>query len=199
MYKRELHNFFLQSVILLCLAICANGQKRAPINLKDFLLKNIKGENVYFQFSKVLPTVVIFLSPECPLCQKYSLVLNKLHTTFNGKTDIVGIFTGNGYSNSQYEEFKTKYRISFKLFVDKKSRLAGMLHASITPEAFFVNSEGLVLYQGAIDDWYVSLGKNKPKPSQNYLEDALAHYFNKQPISPAKTNPIGCLINFELP
>ena len=137
----------------------------------------------------------IFLSPECPLSQNYSVLLNKLAAEHNKDVDIVGVFPGKGYSFQEYKKFKKKYHINFILLADRASGLVKKLSATTTPEAFLLNDKNSILYHGSIDDWAISLGKQRKTATQNYLQDAINNYLAGMPISIKETKPIGCLIN----
>jgi thiol-disulfide isomerase/thioredoxin len=139
-------------------------------------------------------TVVVFLSPECPLCQGYSPVLNALQEKYAGVITLVGVFPGKAYGDSTYEAFRNKYHIAFRLMKDKDMALVKRLGATTTPEAFLLKGSQ-TLYQGAIDDKVVSLGQNRLQVSKRFLEDAIAAAEAGRPALVKKTEPVGCLIN----
>ncbi len=139
----------------------------------------------------------IFLSPECPLSQKYTLTLNRLHKQYNQLVYFMGIFPGNDYHNKDFKAFKKKYDIQFDLINDSKMKLVSALQASKTPEVFLLDSANRILYQGAIDDWAISLGKNKLQPTKNYLQDAISNSITGSPVSPKFVEAVGCFIENE--
>jgi hypothetical protein len=53
-----------------------------------------------------------------------------------------------------------------------------------------------VLYRGAVDDQFVE-GARKPKPTQNYLADALAEFLAGKPVTTPRTKAHGCAITYE--
>ncbi len=137
----------------------------------------------------------VFLSPECPLCQNYTSVLNKLDREYRGKIKIYGIVPGKAYGPAEISAFAQKYKIAYPLLMDSTLRLTHYLQASTTPEAILIGPGYELLYKGAIDNWYQALGRNRLKPTENYLLDAIGRYFRKEPYSPKRTTPVGCLIN----
>jgi AhpC/TSA family len=65
-----------------------------------------------------------------------------------------------------------------------------------TCEAIAVDMKSwTVIYRGALDDQMVP-GAQKPKPTENYLQSALADFFAGKPVANPKTAPQGCLISF---
>jgi peroxiredoxin len=138
---------------------------------------------------------VVFLSPECPLCQNYSLVLNRLQVKFGKDLDIVGIFPGKSNSLSDCLAFRTKYHIQFLLLTDTLKSLVKVLGASITPEVFLLDQTKTLVYHGAIDNWVAALGKQKRKATENYLEDGIAEQLEGVSVKIKEAKPIGCFIN----
>jgi peroxiredoxin len=82
----------------------------------------------------------------------------------------------------------------FPYLADKEHRVAGMLGATKTPEAFVLQNNGggtfVLKYRGAIDD--------NPQVAQevtvNYLHDAIAATLNRRNLSVAEKRPTGCMI-----
>ncbi|MGE9314332.1 redoxin domain-containing protein [Niabella sp. CJ426] len=139
----------------------------------------------------------IFLSPECPLSQKYVFSLNQIYKLYKKQVYFIGVFPGKGYKNKYYRAFKTKYNIQFNLINDPQMKLVSALNASKTPEVFLLDSANKILYQGAIDDWAISLGKNKLQPTKNYLQDAISNSIRGSLINPKFVEAVGCYIENE--
>src|SRR5215472_11831997 len=73
--------------------------------------------------------VVIFLSPECPLCQNYSLPLNELQKKYAGKVEFSGVVPGKAYSAADVKAFILKYHIGFPIIIDSSKTLSSSLKA----------------------------------------------------------------------
>jgi thiol-disulfide isomerase/thioredoxin len=179
------------SILFLFLYLPVKSQGINTIHLenisgeKDFLLKQVS--------SKLL--VIVWLSPECPLCQNYTLTLNQLSEKYHDVITIVGVFPGASYTKEEYLAFQKKYSISFPLVTDKKRALADRIHATVTPEVFLYDDKRSLKYSGAIDNWVVSLGKSLKKATISYLDDAIVHTLDGKAASPVYMQPIGCFIN----
>lgn len=137
----------------------------------------------------------VFLSPECPLCQNYTRTLNQLEQQYAGKLSFYGIIPGKTYKQEDVAAFQAKYHIGFSLAMDRDLHLVHELHATTTPEVLLVAADNTVLYQGAIDNWYKSLGRAGSKPTQHYLQDAIDAVLRHETPQVRKTAPVGCLIN----
>lgn len=139
--------------------------------------------------------VFIFLAPDCPLSQNYTLALNKLQEQFkNDSVFFCGIIPGNYVAIRDVEAFVSNYKIDFKVLMDRDLILTGYLRATKTPEVVAANASGEVIYRGAIDDWAIDLGSHRAIVSQHYLADALNALHTNSLIKIRETKPVGCFI-----
>ncbi len=141
------------------------------------------------------PVLLLFLSTECPLCQNYTTVLNSLYHQYNKQIIFYGIFPGKTVTAKEVEDFKLAYKISFPLLIDSTIQFSKYVQAAATPEAVLLNENYNLIYKGAIDNWLVTLGKKRVKPTENYLEDAISNNLNHAGITTKRTKAIGCKIN----
>ncbi|RPD39971.1 redoxin domain-containing protein [Chitinophaga barathri] len=178
-------------VILSCLFSLAAHAQHA---LRDIKIKTIDGKPLSLANNGKL-TAFVFLSPDCPLSRNYTLVLNDIQQSRKDALQIVGVFPDAGYSDNEIKAFKHKYAVDFVLVNDKNKTLINYTRATITPEVFLYDSNGGLLYKGAIDDWVVSLGRKKRQADRHYLRDAIDNSLQHKNISPAETKAIGCFIS----
>ena len=137
----------------------------------------------------------VFLSPECPLCQNYTLVLNQLSHHYAGKIAIYGIVPGKTVERSELTAFSEKYKIGYPLLMDPSMNFSNYLQASVTPEAILLDRQNNLIYKGAIDNWYKTLGKPGARATEHYLEDAIDHTLRHERPAIKRTRPVGCLLN----
>ena len=76
-----------------------------------------------------------------------------------------------------------------KYWIDAESRLADLLGAARTPEAFLFDGEGKLIYHGQIDDH----SGPQEKVTHHFLRDAMDAMVNGEEV-PATTAPLGCSI-----
>jgi len=118
-----------------------------------------------------------------------------LQQKFNEDLDIVGIVAGKSYSIKEDIAFKEKYKVRFTIAADTSKVTVRMLNATVTPQVFLLTKEREIVYEGAIDNWAIDLGKQRNKPTQDYMQDAVTNYLLGLPIAVKETKPVGCFIN----
>jgi hypothetical protein len=140
--------------------------------------------------------VIFFLDPECPITNTYMLEIKNIEQAYAGKdVRFEAIFPVKSVNEQQINAFLKKYKITFTGRQDPDLSESEHYHATVMPQAVVVNKAGLVVYSGAIDDWYYGLGKRRPKASEHYLRNAIDATLEGNPVLKAKTEAYGCLIN----
>jgi len=140
-------------------------------------------------------SVIIFLQPECPFCNSYGKILRQLDSSFSEKdVKMIGVVAGKNYSDDEIKEYQEKHKLKFPILLDPDFALKNQLHATKTPEAFLLDSDGKLLYRGMIDNWGYEIGKVRAQVTEHYLTDAAEAFLAQKPISLDSTAAIGCYI-----
>lgn len=138
------------------------------------------------------------MDTECPVTQSYAPELRKMYSEYSVKgIEFESIFPVYTVSQKDIDYFLKLYKIPFSGTPDALHKKVNRYHASVMPEAVLLDKNGTVVYQGAIDNWYFGLGKNRPKATETYLRNAIEATLAGNPILKRKTEAIGCLINME--
>lgn len=183
------------AVVLILFGLQSRAQS-VTVPIMDLKLPAIDGS--IFSFKELQTnkaSVLIFLSPDCPLCQNYSLTISQLEGRYaKGGIKFYGIFPGKWYSIHEIKEFSRDYKLNISMLLDSNKVLSRLIKATVTPEAIVLNNVGKVLYQGRIDNWMYAVGRKRTVITKHELSDALEAIVNKKPILVSKTQPVGCLI-----
>lgn len=140
-------------------------------------------------------TVFVFLSPECPLSQSYTLTLNALHQAFRSRQVLFfAVIPGQDYPLSEVQAFEKQYALTCPVLLDEAYKLTKQLGASVTPEAVVVDRAGKEVYAGKIDNWAYALGRKRKVITERYVYDALTDHLQHKPVAVRKTEPVGCFI-----
>jgi len=165
---------------------------------KGMSLKNLEGKFEYVgNLKKMKAYVIFFLSPECPLCQSYSLTIKKLNEKFKSKgIDFVAIVPGTEYSLLKIVEYRNGYGLkNIPFYLDPDYAFAKQSKATITPEVFVLNQNNQVVYSGRIDNWAYELGKKRAVITSHDLENVLQNLSIGKTVQPYQTKAVGCFIN----
>lgn len=174
----------VRALAAVCLVILASAACRKPAdNPVAGLLQNKKA------------AVFVFLAPDCPLSQNYTLTLNNLDQQFEAAgIGFYGVFSGGTISKQAMDDFAATYHVSFPVMLDPQSTFADYFGADTTPQAFLADAAGQTLYKGAIDNWAPELGQHRTVITQHYLYDALDSVRTGRPVQVRETQAVGCFI-----
>lgn len=181
--------------LILLLILNASCDKKIP-DFSQIELDNFNGQKVAITSMEGKWMVFVFLSPECPLSENYTLTLSQLQKEVeNIDARFYYVFPGTFYHRPQIEQFVKVYGLSEQMiYYDPEYKLRDYCAATITPEVFIIDQLGKIHYSGAIDNWAITLGKQRQIISEHYLSDALSQLNNDQKITTAKTRAVGCII-----
>ena len=140
-------------------------------------------------------TVYVFLNTECPISQQYTRRLAELHREFSPSgVRFLALFPLRTDTPAVINQFRAYHTLPFAGRPDRLGQMARQFRVHVTPEVVVMQSDGQVRYQGAVDDWYVDLGKHRPEATHAYLHNALVALLNGQPVAEPRTKAVGCLI-----
>jgi hypothetical protein len=140
--------------------------------------------------------VQYFLSTSCPISQKYTYALNQIAKKYERQPVLFELIFLDIKSKQQKQavsNFIKKYQLISPCKTYTNTTFAKQLGVTVTPEVV-VTVDSKIVYQGAIDDWFISWGKNKKVAEQHYLINAIDAVLAQTPIWINKTTPVGCLI-----
>jgi hypothetical protein len=164
------------------------------LNSKNLSAVDQKKISKYLKTADKELVSILLLSTDCPISKNY---INKIKGFISTYGEAISFFFYLTKNTSGFEKslFAKEYEIDFELRIDRKNKLATLLGATVTPEILLIKKEeGKVLYQGAIDNWYYSLGKKRNVITSNYFEEAVKLSLNNQKVSIPYVQPVGCYI-----
>jgi peroxiredoxin len=139
--------------------------------------------------------VVAFLGTECPLNNAYVPRLGDLYKEFTDRGVAFVAINSNCHDTPVTIAAHAKeYGIPFPVLKDGTGAVAEAFGARRTPEAFVLDRERRVVYRGRIDDQF-GIGFRRTKPTRRDLAEAVLEVLAGRPVSVAKTDAPGCLID----
>ncbi|MCX6596884.1 MAG: hypothetical protein NTV70_11020 [Acidobacteria bacterium] len=112
------------------------------------------------------PVVYVWLSPECPVSNRYAPELDRIEHDYP----------------------------AVKLIRTDSPILARKYGITMTPEVAVVDAQGRLFYRGRIDDQYVDYGKTRLAPTRRDLRIALDELAAGKRASLPRTKAFGCAL-----
>jgi peroxiredoxin len=146
------------------------------------------------------PTVVLFFSYECPICNDLAFRLNALMDVADSVgARILLVYPDYLCKKSRIGAFHRRHGFrpnGFSYLIDEGNEMALRLNATTTPQVFVLDSTGCIRYSGLVDDRYLDVGVRQAHVKRNYVAEALRAIGEGREMDPGTTIPKGCLITF---
>jgi len=190
-----IRNFF-RCLIFLFLASSCNPSSSEKNDFFSLRVLSIDGQRIGLsEIKKTKAAAFFFLSPDCPLSQKYSLTIKDMFSEYSkANVAVYLVFPGTLYSAEEIKTFLTEYDLPFISIADSDKKLTANLQATVTPEVFLMDSERNILYKGAIDNWFEAVGRQRQVITEHFLADALQSFLSGNSIKVSETKAVGCII-----
>ncbi|MHC4068071.1 MAG: thioredoxin family protein [Planctomycetota bacterium] len=171
----------------------AEEEKKAA----GFTLTNYDGNEVSLSGYEGKIIVLEWFNYECPFVRYHYKDTNTM-IALAGKykeKDVVwlAINSTKHLKVEKNENYAKKYNISYPILDDRSGEVGKAYSAKTTPHMFIIDTEGKIVYNGAIDD--SPLGKKKEDVT-NYVDKALAELIADKEISTPRTKPYGCSVKY---
>ncbi|MCB0824550.1 MAG: redoxin domain-containing protein [Armatimonadetes bacterium] len=140
-------------------------------------------------------SVLIFLSHDCPIANRYAPEIKRIYNEYiEKKIPFYRVYLG---SAEHYADTAVKhgndYGLEFPIVLDPNKKLVEALNISVTPEVAVISKDYKLLYRGRIDDQNIEHGRVK----EGYRRDlrvALDEILAGKPVSERATAAVGCFI-----
>jgi peroxiredoxin len=167
----------------------------APVRLgamvEDFKLADADGqEHTLASLKGKHGTVLIFIAVQCPVSNAYNERMEKLYEDYKARgVAVVGINANSTESPADVKAHAKEKNLNFVILKDKDNRIADRLGAGHTPEAFFLDASGKLVYHGAIDN-----SMNPVMVNTNHLRNAIEATLEGKQVERADVKAFGCSI-----
>lgn len=138
--------------------------------------------------------VHIYLLEDCPIANYYGPTIRELQHTFPN-VSWTFIFP-NSYSDSLAFSYVQKHQLKSKAIIrNEHSEIISLDHPfAVSPSVVIIEKKRIV-YKGAINDAYASVGKRKMVIQHQYVADILSLLDKNQPVEYFETIPVGCRLS----
>lgn len=170
----------------------------------EFTLKDSNGKSHSLSDFKGKYVVLEWVNFGCPFVKKFYEpgAMQKFQTEWTGK-DVVWLAINSSAAGKQGHfasaELKSQLEsVGFKgtaYLVDEQGTVGKQYDAKTTPHMYVVNPEGVLIYQGAIDN-KKSADSADIEGATNYVSAALGEAMAGKPVSTPTTTSYGCSVKY---
>jgi thiol-disulfide isomerase/thioredoxin len=141
--------------------------------------------------------VLIFVSPFCPTSNAFMPAVNELVEAQGDRFAFFLVEADAGIALTDAQKHAEVTKSKAPMLLDVEQKLVKLTQAKMTPEAVVLNSKGETMYQGRINDLYLTQTKKQAEPKVHDLKDALEAIAAGKPVANAKVKAVGCSITLE--
>lgn len=135
-------------------------------------------------------TVLIFIAVQCPVSNAYNERMEKLAQDYKARgVNVVGINANSTESAADVKDHASRNNLTFTILKDNGNKIADVLGATRTPEAYFLDASNKLLYHGRIDN-----SRDITQVNSSELRDALEATLAGKPVPKNTANAFGCSI-----
>jgi len=151
------------------------------VDNKDHSLKSLLGKN---------GAVLIFIAVQCPVSNAYNERMEQLAQDYKAKgINVIGINSNVAEDAAAVKAHAAEHKFTFAILKDSGNKIADKLGAAVTPEAYFLDANGKLLYHGRIDN-----ARNAAQIETSDLRNALDAALADKPVEKTEAKAFGCTI-----
>jgi peroxiredoxin len=193
----------LSVLILLASIGMALGAAEVGQTAPDFTAKDIEGKTHKLSDYKGKIVILEAYNLDCPFCLNHfkTGAMQELQAELTGE-GIVWLLVNSvgsdkpGYRNpARAKKEWAEQKIKATAWIDDHSGDVGKKYGMrTTPHMFVIDKQGVLAYQGAIDDRPAPSGD--PRKARNYVKEAVAKLEAGEKLAVTQTKPYGCGIKY---
>jgi alkyl hydroperoxide reductase subunit AhpC len=164
----------------------------------NFTLKTTDGKDWSLSDAKGKVVVLEWVNPNCPVCVrvcKEGIVADTLKGCKEQFPDVVYVAINSSAAQpdslSATAEYLKSHKLEVPALLDNDGKVGQMYGARTTPHCYVIDQNGVLVYQGAIDDSPSGGAK------MNYVVNAVKQIKAGEKVSPSETKPYGCSVKYK--
>jgi len=139
--------------------------------------------------------VLVFVRRDCPVSNRYAPVIQKISKQYEDRASFWLVFPDKSDSSQEIRRYLKEYGYRLRALSDPEHALVKLGHAQITPEVAVFDRGRHLVYDGRIDDWYVELGRVRPAPTTDELNEAIRAALAGKAMAKSEVRGVGCYIS----
>lgn len=168
---------------------CVSGGRQAAgvVDLQGRAVDVLAGEPV--------ATVLIFVSDDCPISNRYIPEILRLRESYGGRGVCFWMVHPDATETARaIRKHDKEFNLTIPALRDPRHDLVKLAKAEVTPSAAVFAGDGRLVYHGRIDDRVAELGAERPYPARRDVAEALDALLAGRAVEEAETKAVGCII-----
>ena len=153
----------------------------------EFTVMSMDGHKVHSSNFHGQVIVVTFISTRCPISNAFNKRMNDLYLAYRDRVRFLFVNSSPRESIAEVAEHAKAVGYDFPVFSDPDSTVAERLGATATPDAFVIDSAGVLRYHGYIED-----ALNSDRVKHRGLRLAVEATLNGSAVPVSRTRAFGC-------
>ncbi|HEX4124156.1 MAG TPA: redoxin domain-containing protein [Tepidisphaeraceae bacterium] len=162
----------------------------------SFSLVDQNGKTVSLADFKGKVVVLEWTNPQCPFVQRHyrEKTMTTLASDFAPKGVVwIAINSSSGDTTATNLDWAKQNDVTYPILDDSKGTVGHEYNAKSTPDMFIINTDGNIVYSGAIDN---DPDGDKGAARVNYVKQALDEVLAGKTVSVPETKSYGCHVRY---
>jgi peroxiredoxin len=190
-------------VVFAATAAALAGEGKAKAQLGEpapaFMLADSQGQKRSLADFKGKLVILEWINPECPYvvnCYKGKAMQTAYDKVKRLDSGVVWLAINTTFSTTpaQNDNWIRQYGLEYPILLDTDGKVGKLYDARRTPHMFVIDKEGILRYQGAIDD--NRMGGKSVDEAMNYVVNAVAQITGGETVAPDFMKPYGCSVKY---
>lgn len=187
----------------LLLVVSASADALPGKPAPEFAAKDINGRTHRLSDYRGKIVVLEAYNLDCPFCANHykTGAMQALQAAVTSKGGIWLVVNSSHPQSGAYrsadaakKEFAAQGMKATAWLDDNSGQVGRLYGMKTTPHVFVVDAQGVVAYEGAVDDRPVSSGD--PRTANNYVKQAVESLMAGKPVVQTQTKPYGCAVKY---
>ena len=182
--------FAMLIAVAIALTVSGYSQVKVGSKVENFSLPDADGTmRSLADLKGSKGAVLVFVSIQCPVVRGYNERINELAKAYKAKgINLVGV-DSNVTEPAADVKAHAMMNWDFPVLLDKDAKIADKFAASVTPEAFYIDPDNVLLYHGAIDN-----DRSGRNVTDHFLQTAFDSTLAGRKVERTSANAFGCSI-----
>jgi thiol-disulfide isomerase/thioredoxin len=139
--------------------------------------------------------VLVFVRRDCPVSSRYAPVIQQIASQYADAANFWLVYPDKSDSALAIRQHLADYGYHLPALRDPAHVLVKLGRVQIAPEVAVFNHNRQLIYDGRIDDLYISAGRARPAATTHELEDAIRAAASGKSMARNEVRGVGCYIS----